>query len=156
MKSDAKYIPKSNQIKLDLSVEKGMEEGEAFQAIQEKHSQVLADCQLKLKSLVIEAGDLDLVKKKKLAIISFAESIHNISEGFLTYNDRQDIKSHQCSVDIIKLYSDHIAVHLSASKERLLKEYQKNTKSKRCLPRASPASRLWPPCLSLLILNLPP
>ena len=62
MKSDAKYIPKSAHIKLELSVEKGTNEGEAFQSLQEKHSQVLADCQQQLKSLVIEAGDLDLVE----------------------------------------------------------------------------------------------
>ena len=63
LKSDTEYTPKSTQIKLELSVEKGTKEGEAFQALQEKHSQVLADCQLKLKSLVIESGDLDLVEK---------------------------------------------------------------------------------------------
>ena len=97
------YIPKSAQIKLELSVEKGTKEGEAFQAIQEKHSQVLADCQLKLKSLVIEAGDIDPVKKKKLVIVSFVESIHDISEGFLTYDDRQYITAHQCSIDVIEL-----------------------------------------------------
>ena len=62
LKSDAKYIPKSAQIKLELSVEKGTKEGEVFQALREKHSQVLAHCQLQLKSLVIEAGDLDLVE----------------------------------------------------------------------------------------------
>ena len=46
LKSDTEYIPKSAQIKLELSVEKGIKEGEAFQAFQEKHSKVLADCQL--------------------------------------------------------------------------------------------------------------
>ena len=61
MKSDTEYIPKSTQIKLELPIEKGTKEGEAFQSLLDKHSQVLADCQLKLKSLVIEAGDLDLV-----------------------------------------------------------------------------------------------
>ena len=55
LKSDTEYIPKSAQMKLELSVEKGTKEIEAFQALQEKYSQVLADCQLKLKSLVIEA-----------------------------------------------------------------------------------------------------
>ena len=69
---------------MELSVEKGMKKGEAFQALQEKHLQVLADCQLKLMSLFIEAGDLNLVEKKKLAIVSFMELIHNISKGFLT------------------------------------------------------------------------
>ena len=59
LKTDKEYIPKSDQIKLELSVEKGTKEGEAFQALQEKHSQVLLECQLKLKSLVVEAGDLD-------------------------------------------------------------------------------------------------
>ena len=98
LKSDTDYIPKSAQIKLELSVEKGTKEGEAFQALQKKHSQVLADFQLKLKSLVIEAGDLDLVKKKKLAIVSFVELIHEISERFLTYDDHQDINAHQCSI----------------------------------------------------------
>ena len=53
------------------------------------------------------------------------ESIHNISEGFLTYDDRQYINAHQYLVDVIELYRDHIAVHLNASKERLLQEYQK-------------------------------
>ena len=99
--------------------------GETSQALSDKHLQVIADCQLKLKYLVIEAGDLDLVKKKKLAIIYFLESVHDISEGFLTYDDRKEIGNHQCSTDIIELYSNHITVHLNASKERLLKEYQK-------------------------------
>ena len=85
----------------ELYVDKGTKEVGDFQALSKKHLQVLADCQLQLKSLVIEAGDLDLVEKKKLAIISFVESIHNISEGFLTYNDRKYIKAHQCSIDII-------------------------------------------------------
>ena len=53
-KSDTEYIPKSAQIKLELSVEKGTKEGEAFQALQEKHSQIIADCKLQLKSLIIE------------------------------------------------------------------------------------------------------
>ena len=64
LKSDTEYIPKSAQIKLELSVKKGAKEGEAFQALQEKHSQVLADCQKKWKSLVIEAGDINLQKKE--------------------------------------------------------------------------------------------
>ena len=88
MKSDTEYIPKSVQIKLELYVEKGTKEGEDFQALQEKHSQVISDCQLKLDSLVIEAGDIDLVGKKKLAIVYFVESIHDIFKGFLTYDDR--------------------------------------------------------------------
>ena len=87
--------------------------------------QVLANCQQKLKPLVIEVGDIELVKKKKLTIVSFVESIHDISEGFLTYNDRQDITAHQFSVDVTELYSDHLPVHLNSSKERLLDEYQK-------------------------------
>ena len=75
-------------------------------------------------SLVIEEGDLDLFKNKKLAIISFAESVHKISEGFLTYDDRRDINAHQCFIDIVELYSNNIAVHLNASKERLLNEHK--------------------------------
>ena len=34
LKSDTEYIPKSAQIKLELSIEKGTKEGEAFQALQ--------------------------------------------------------------------------------------------------------------------------
>ena len=34
LKTDKEYIPKSTQIKLELSVEKGTKEGEAFQALQ--------------------------------------------------------------------------------------------------------------------------
>ena len=86
---------------------------------------MLADCQQKLKSLVIEAGDIDLVGKKKLTIVYFVELIHDISEGFLTYDDCQDITSNQCSVDLTDMNSDHLTVHLIASKERLLEEYQK-------------------------------
>ena len=88
LKSDTDYIPKSAQIKLELYVEKGNKKGEAFHALQEKHLQVLADFQQKLKSLFIEAGYINLVKKNNLTIISFVESIHDISKGFLTYNDR--------------------------------------------------------------------
>ena len=53
------------------------------------------------------------------------ESIHDIFKVFLTYDDRQDITAHQCSVDVIKLYRNHLALHLNALKERLLEEYQK-------------------------------
>ena len=63
--------------------------------------------------------------KKKLTVVSFVESIHDISEGFLTYDDRQDITAHQCSVDIVELYIDQLAVHLNTLKENLLEEYKK-------------------------------
>ena len=53
LKPDDEYVPKSNQITLELSIENGTKEGEAFQDLSEKHSQVIAKCQLKLKSLVI-------------------------------------------------------------------------------------------------------
>ena len=53
LKSDDECVPKSNRIKLELSIENGTKEGEAFQDLSEKHSQVIAKCQLKLKSLVI-------------------------------------------------------------------------------------------------------
>ena len=83
LKSDTEYIPKSAQIKMELSVEKVTKDGEDFQALQEKHSQVLADCQLKLKTLVIKAGDIDLVKKKMLAIVSFF-STRSMSPALMT------------------------------------------------------------------------
>ena len=56
---------------METAVEKLTKEGESFQNLSENHSQVIAECQLKLKPLVIEAGDLDLVEKKKLAITTF-------------------------------------------------------------------------------------
>ena len=83
---------------------------------------MLIECQLKLKSLVVEAGDIE---KKKLTVVSFVDSIHDISEGFLTYEYRQDITAHQCSMDLVELYIDRLAVHLNASKENLLEEYKK-------------------------------
>ena len=58
-------------------------------------------------------------------IVSFVESIHNISKGFLAYDDRHDITAHQCSVDVIELNSNPLAVHLTDSKESLLEKYQK-------------------------------
>ena len=128
LKSEDEYVPNYNHIKSELDVEKGTKEGGSFQSLIEKHSIIIAECQLKLNSLVIEAGDLDLVKNKKLAIISFVELVHKITEGFLTHNDRKYIDSHQCSINVIKFYSDHIAVHLDTSKERLLEEYQNNYK----------------------------
>ena len=79
---------------MELADEKGMKEGKAFQAITENNSQVIANCQLKLKSFVIEAGYLDLVGKKKLAITSFVELVHDHSEGFLAYYDEKDINAH--------------------------------------------------------------
>ena len=53
------------------------------------------------------------------------ESIHNISEGFLTYDDRKDIDAHLCLVNVIELYRDHIAMHIDVSKEKILEEYKK-------------------------------
>ena len=93
-------------------------------------------------------------RKKKLSIISFLESVHKISEGFLTYNDRKDINDHQCSIEVIQFYSDYLAVHLDASKNRLLKEYKKNTKSKKSPGPASPAPWHKPLWLLLLLLTL--
>ena len=43
-KSYSEYIPKSTQIKLELSIEKGTKEGEDLQSLQDKHSQILACC----------------------------------------------------------------------------------------------------------------
>ena len=60
LKSDGEYIPKSTQIKLELYVEKGTKEGKDFQYLSKKHSQVIVDCKLKLKSLVIEVRNLDI------------------------------------------------------------------------------------------------
>ena len=61
LKTKDEYVPKSAQIKLELAVEKRTKECKYFQSLTNKHSQVIAECQLKLKYLVIEAGDLNLV-----------------------------------------------------------------------------------------------
>ena len=53
------------------------------------------------------------------------ESIHDISEGFLAYDYRQDINTIQCSVYVMELYSNHISIHLNALKERLPEKYRK-------------------------------
>ena len=66
------------------------------------------------------------MEKNKLAITSFVESVHDISEGFLTYNDRKDIDAHLFSIDVIELYSDHIVVHIDDSKDTFLVEYKKH------------------------------
>ena len=79
------------------------------------------------------------------------ESDHDISEGFLTYIDGKDIEDHHCSINIIELHSDHIAVHLNASKERLLGEYLKKYKQKDMpisrvtRPQAADPSAIPPP-----------
>ena len=135
LKTEDEYVPKSTQIKLELAVEKGTNEGEAFQALSEKHSQVIAKFYFQLKYLVIESGDLNIIEKKKLDIISFVESIHDISEGFLTYYDIKDIDAHLCLIEVIEFYINHIAVHLEISKERTLKEYKKKYELEE-MPRA--------------------
>ena len=116
LKTDYEYVPKSAQIKLEMAFERGMKEGEDFQYLYENNWQVIAECQLKLKSLVIESGDLNITEKKKLAFRSFVELVHDISEGFLTYDNRKYIDEHLCSIHIIELYSNHLVVHLDASK----------------------------------------
>ena len=125
MKNDDEYVLKSNQIKLEMSVEKGTKEVKNFQDLHMKHSQVIAKFQLKLKYFVIEARDLNIIEKKKFAIISFVESFTNISEEFLSYDDRKDINEYLCYINVIKLYSHHLAVHLDDSKEGILEEYKK-------------------------------
>ena len=82
------------------------------------------------------------------------ESIHDISEEFLTYDDRQDITAHQCSVDLVELYSDHLAVHLNASKENLLEEYKKRYEIKE-MPTAR-VTRHQAPATSAISLPAPP
>ena len=82
------------------------------------------------------------------------ESIHDIFEGFLTYDDRQDITAHQCSVDLVKLYSDHLAVHLNASKENLLEEYKKRYEIEE-MPNAR-VTRHQAPSTSAVSLPAPP
>ena len=44
LNTDDEYIPKSAKIKLDLAIEKVKKEGEDFQSLSEKHSQVIAEC----------------------------------------------------------------------------------------------------------------
>ena len=62
--------------------------------------------------------------------------------------------AHQCLLDIIELYSGHIDVHLNASNERLLEEYQKKYKLKdmpnSCVtrPQAKVTSAAPPPAQS--------
>ena len=53
------------------------------------------------------------------------ELVHVISEGFLKYYDREDIGAHLCSIEVIGLYNDHLAVHLGYLKERIFDEYNK-------------------------------
>ena len=72
-----------------LYAEKRTKEGEAFQTLSDKNSKLIAEWQLQLKSLVMEAGELNLAEKMKLAIIPYVKSVHNISEGSLTYDDRK-------------------------------------------------------------------
>ena len=55
------------------------------------------------------------------------ESVHDISEVFLTYDDKKDINAHLCLIDVVELYSNYLAVHLSTSKEIILEEYKKST-----------------------------
>ena len=43
----------------------------------------------------------------------------------MTYEDRKDIDAHLCLINVIELYSNYIAVHIGASKERILEEYKK-------------------------------
>ena len=43
----------------------------------------------------------------------------------MTHDDRKDINAHLLLIDVIKLYSNHIAVHIDASNEIILKEYKK-------------------------------
>ena len=53
------------------------------------------------------------------------ESVHNISEGLLTYNDKKYIDAHQCLIDVIELYSNLLDVDFDASKEILFEEYKR-------------------------------
>ena len=56
------------------------------------------------------------------------ELVHNISEVFLTYDDRKDIDAHLCLIDVVELYSNHIAVHINASKEIIIEKYKNKYK----------------------------
>ena len=42
----------------------------------------------------------------------------------MTYDNRKKMDAHMFLIDVIGLYSNHIAVHLDASKERILEEYK--------------------------------
>ena len=52
------------------------------------------------------------------------ESVHNISEVFWTYDNIKYINAHLCLFNVIELYSNHLAVYINASKERILEEYK--------------------------------
>ena len=93
LKTDDEYVPKCAQIKLEQAVEKRTKEGEAFQALFEKNSQVIEECQYQLKSLVIDSGDLDIIEK---------EACHHILRGigprhFKRIFDIRRQKRHQCT-----------------------------------------------------------
>ena len=61
----------------------------------------------------------------------------------MTYDDRKDINANRCLINVIKLYIDHLAVHIDASKERILKEYKKTYK-----PGEMPRARVTCPLTS--------
>ena len=63
------------------------------------------------------------------------EPVHDIPEVLFTYDGRKYIDAHLCSIGVIELYSNHLAVHLDASKERILEEYKKNYELEE-MPRA--------------------
>ena len=56
LKTNYEYVPKCYQFKLELDVEKGTKEGEAFQSLSEKRSQVIAKCQLNSSPLSLRQG----------------------------------------------------------------------------------------------------
>ena len=66
LKTDDEYVSNSAQIKLELDVKKVTKEGESFQSLSEKQSQVISECQFQLKSRVIEAGNLNKLEKISL------------------------------------------------------------------------------------------
>ena len=53
----------------------------------------------------------------------------------MTYDDGKDINANRCLINVIKLYSNHLSVHIDTSKERILKEYKKTYKPGE-MPRA--------------------
>ncbi len=87
MKINADFIPKSAKIALVLDVTDEAKKTQEFESLEVEAAAVIESCRQELKKLVVKTTELNVAQMKTSVKRTFAKSLRNLANGFLTLED---------------------------------------------------------------------
>ena len=123
MTNDVALIPRSARVELTLEASPEVKKGQEYQALAAEAADVITECQLKLKSMILKCLAINLSDLKLKVQKSFVATIPKIAEGFITHDNVIEYGNHQCIVDLLATNYDAVTCHLNISKEDFVKLY---------------------------------